>query len=85
MEDVLKKAEKETGFLPEAQPLYIDEIDLKIKCTWCGNLFRGSHQLKHINQHVRKSSFHLAERKRFLRKGGVQRDLREFMSFDLQL
>ena len=37
----------------------------------------------HINQHVRKSFFHLAERKKFLRKGGAQRDLREFIGVDL--
>ena len=83
MEDVLDKADKETGFLAEAQPLYIDEIDLKIKCSWCGKLFRGSHQLKHINQHVRKSFFHLAERKKILQKGGAQRDFREFIGVDL--
>ena len=29
MEDVIDKADKETGFLAEAQPLYIDEINLK--------------------------------------------------------
>ena len=83
MKSILKKAQKETGFLPEAQPLYLDELDLRIKCSWCGKCFLGSQELKHINQHVRKGTQHLAERKRYLRKGGVQRDLREFMSFDL--
>ena len=65
MEDVLDKADKETGFSAEAQPLYIDEIDLKIKCSWCGKLFRGSHQLKHNNQHVRKSFFTWQNEKKF--------------------
>jgi len=83
MDEMLKKAEKEKGFLSEEQPLYVDEDDLKIKCTWCGIRFNGSQQLKHVNQHVRKSSYHAKERIRHLRKGGAQRDVREFMSFDI--
>ena len=83
MESVLRKADKEEGFFSEAQPLYIDSTDLKIKCHWCESRFSGSQKLKHVNQHVRKSPYHAAERKRYLRKGGTQRDLREFVNFDL--
>ena len=69
MEDIIDKADKETRFLSEAQPLYIDEIDLKLNAPGVVNFSElGSHQLKHINQHVWKSSFHLAEQKKIFAK-----------------
>ena len=70
---------QEEGILDEQQPLYIDYEDEKIKCSWCKELFSGSYQLKNINQHVQKSSTHEKKRKDFLKTGGGQRDIREYV------
>lgn len=83
MEKVLNAAIKEEGILIEQQPLYVDYETGKIKCYWCKDLFCGSTLLKHINQHVRRSSTHQKRKKDFLRQGGGQRDLREYMLPDL--
>jgi len=83
LEKVFNAASKEEGILEEQQPLYIDQDDGKIKCYWCKDSFQGSVQLKHINQHVRKSSTHQKRRKDHLRTGGGQCDLREYMSPDI--
>lgn len=79
----MRNACKEEGALEAAQPLYIDHEEKLIKCYWCKNSFKGSRRLKHVNQHVRKSVKHIKERKKFHRKGGAQRDLREFMQIDI--
>ena len=76
---------QEEGILTEQQPLYIDYKENKIKCLWFKELFCGSIKLKHINQHVRKSSTHEKKRIDFLKTGGGQRDIREYMSFDLSM
>jgi len=61
---------QEEGIMIEQQPLYIDYYEKKIKCHWCKELFCGSVQLKHINQHVWKSSTHKKKRKDYLKQGG---------------
>lgn len=78
LEKILAASSKEEGILAEQQPLYIDYDEKKIKCHWCKELFSGSAQVKHINQHLRKSSTHQKKRKDYLKTGGGQRDLREY-------
>ena len=45
-------------------------------------MFSGSVQLKHVNQHVQKSSTH-EKKKDFFKTGGGQRDIREYTSLDI--
>lgn len=76
----LEKAIKEEG-LPanKEQPLYIDVDDMVIKCRWCKDQFKGSHQLKHLNQHIKKSASHCQERRRLTERGVEQSDIRDFV------
>ena len=60
------------------QPLYIDEDDKVTKCRWCGDHFKGSVQLKYINQHVKKAAFHIQKRREITHKGAKQCDIRNF-------
>lgn len=48
------------------QPLYIDDGEEAIKCTWCPD-WKGSIQLKVINQHVKTSASHRNPRIRHLK------------------
>lgn len=79
LEKILAASLKEEGILAEQQPLYIDYDERKIKCFWCKERFSGSAQVKHINQHVRQSSTHQKKKKDYLKTGGGQRDLREYL------
>ena len=76
---ILDRVTKEEG-LPEdrVQPLYVDESEMIIKCDWCKNQFKGSCQLKHLNQHVNKSASHSKKRKQ-ITEGGKQIDIRYFV------
>ena len=76
LEKLLEKATKEEGI--SDQPLYIDELEKVIKYQWCGDQFKGSVQLKHINQHVKKAAFHCQRRREVTDKGAKQRDIRKF-------
>lgn len=70
---------------PLEQPLYIDEPDEAIKCSWCPD-WHGSQKTKVINQHVTKSVSHSKARKRHLclsdeesdGESGRQLDIRTF-------
>ena len=75
MDIILAASEKEEGILIEMQPLYVDYEEMKIKCF---ELFSGSTQVKHINQHVWKLTTHQKRKKDYLKTGGGQRDLREY-------
>lgn len=72
---------------PLEQPLYIDEPDEAIKCSWCPN-WKGSQQTKVIDQHVKISASHLKARQKHLclpdvatTTSGRQLDIRSF--FDI--
>lgn len=78
LKKLLEKATKEEGISATEQPLYIDEDDEVIKCHWCGDQFKGSMQLKHINQHVKKAAFHCQKRRDITGKGAKTRDIRNF-------
>ena len=80
LEKILEKATKEEGV--SEQPLYIDEVDKVVKCQWCGDEFKGSVQLKHINQHVKKAAFHHQKRRDITGKGAKQSDIRIFFVLD---
>ena len=75
LKKLLDKATKEEEIAAEEQPLHIDEKDKVIKCHWCGDHFKGSVELKHINQHVKKAAFHSQKRKDITKKGA---DIRNF-------
>ena len=75
LKKLLDKAAKEEGIAAEEQPLHIDEKDEVIKCHWCRDHFKGSVELKHINQHVKKAAFHSRKRKDITKKGA---DIRNF-------
>jgi hypothetical protein len=45
------------------QPLYIDEPTESICCGWCSS-FKGSNEVRVINQHVRHSKSHAVGRKK---------------------
>ena len=77
---ILEKTTKEEG-LPadEEQPLYIDESNMVIKCRWCKDQFKGSCQLKHLNQHTKKSASHCQQRRRLTERGVEQSDIRDFL------
>ena len=76
---VLAKARKEEN-VPD-QPLYVDEAEETIKCRWCTS-FKGSQELKHINQHTKKAVSHqLALRKTTgVADQGDQPDIRTFFT-----
>ena len=78
LENVLRKAIKEEGI--SDQPLYVDKEEKVIKRQWCGDQFKGSVQLKHINQHVKKTTFHCQRRREMTDKGAKKRDIRKFFS-----
>ena len=70
----------------EDQPLYIDDSEKTIKCHWC-TTFKGSQEVKHVNQHTLKSSSHCNARKRFFgiseenrSRGENQLDIRDFFT-----
>ena len=69
---ILEKATKEEG-LPGDQehPMYIDKSNMVIKCQWCKDQFKGSYQLKHLNQHIKKSTSH-SQQRRCLTERGVE-------------
>ena len=80
---ILSKCDDEKipdGCAPE-QPLFIDESQQLIKCTWCSG-WVGSSITKVINQHVRKSASHRAARSKklncSLEDQGVNQDIRSF-------
>ena len=77
---ILEKTTKEEG-LPadEEQPLYIDESNMVVKCRWCKDQFKGSYQLKHLNQHIKKSASHSQQRRRLTERGVEQSDIRDFL------
>jgi len=75
LKKLFDKADKEVGIAVKEQPLQIDEKDKVIKCHWCGDHFKGSVELKHINQHVKKAEFHSQKRKDITKKGA---DIRSF-------
>ena len=78
----MDKASKETQLITDEQPLYIDESDRKIKCKWCGDLFKGSISLKHVNQHVNKAVAHKAARQRYFQlQAGEQNGMQDIRSF----
>ena len=62
------------------QPLFIDQQEFVIKCRWCKKLFHGSRQLRHVNQHVRKSISHQKHCSRFHKQGGAQHSLHDFLN-----
>ncbi len=60
------------------QPLYVDEEERVIKCR-CGNLFKGSIKLKYINQHTKRATYRIRERKRLRSDEGEELpDIRDF-------
>ena len=66
------------------QPLYIDEMDECVKCSWCPP-WKGSRMAKVINQHMRKSVSHSKARNKSLNiedpsTQGVQQDIRTFLT-----
>ena len=67
------------------QPLYIDDGEETVKCTWCPD-WKGSIQVKVINQHVKTSASHRNARIRHLKldaetnSQGRQLDIRVFFS-----
>lgn len=62
----MSKCIKEDGIGEDDQPLYIDTETESIKCHWCAGLFKGSIEVRAINQHVKSSKTHLKERKNHL-------------------
>lgn len=76
---MLERAAKEDGVTE--QPLYIDADKGVICCHWCGDLYKGSTELKHVNQHVKKAASHISARKRHDRTTGENpSDIRNFCS-----
>lgn len=65
---ILAKATKEADMSDGDQPLFVDEGDETIKCRWC-TLFKGSQELKHINQHTSKAASHQRARRKLLGGG----------------
>ena len=61
---VLEKARKEDDVEEEDQPLHIDDSEEAIKCHWF-TTFKGSQEVKHVNQHTLKSSSRRNTRKWF--------------------
>lgn len=64
------------------QPLFIDEADETIKCSWCPT-WGGSGKTKVINQHVKTAASHQKARKKLLDiddspQPGQQLDIRFF-------
>ena len=59
---VLESSVKEEGVTE--QPLYIDAEEGVIRCRWCGDLYKGSAELKHVNQYVKKAASHIGARKK---------------------
>lgn len=64
---------------PRTAYVYIDKSNMVIKCRWCKDQFKGSCQLKHLNQHIKKSSSHSQQRKRLTERGVEQSDIRNFL------
>jgi hypothetical protein len=67
-----------------SQPLYIDDGEEAVKCTWCPD-WKGSIQAKIINQHVKTSASHRNARIRYLKltdtnAQGQQLDIRSFFA-----
>ena len=58
---MLQKCVKEENVTLEDQPLYIDVETESIRCRWC-SLFKGSIEVRVINQHVKTSNSHLKHR-----------------------
>ena len=79
MEDIASGSGNEV----QPQPLYIDEPDEAIKCTWCPD-WHGSQKTKVVNQHVMKSASHLKARQKYLNlpetTPGRQLDIRTFIT-----
>ena len=73
---ILEKAVKEDGVLE--QPLYISESEGVIKCRWC-ELFKGTSELKYINQHVKKAASHIRARMKVTGSEGA--DLPDIRTF----
>lgn len=67
------------------QPLYIDDGEEAIKCTWCPD-WKGSIEAKVINQHIKTSASHRNARIRHLKLDtetnaqGRQLDIRSFFA-----
>ena len=74
---ILEKAVKEDSMLE--QPLYISVSEGVIKCCWCGELFKGSSELKHINQHVKKAASHISAKVKLT--GSEGEDLPDIRTF----
>jgi len=61
LDKILEKCMKEENIDNEDQPLYIDDENECIKCQWC-SLFKGSIEVRVINQHVKTAKSHLKYR-----------------------
>ena len=63
------------------QPLYIDVEEGVIRCHWCGDLYKGSAELKHVNQYVKKAASHIGARKKHNGTAGEDLpDIRKYFS-----
>ena len=58
LDKILKKCHKEENIQEDDQPLYIDDESKSIKCHWC-RLFKGSIEVRVLNQHAKTSKTHL--------------------------
>ena len=62
---VLSKCVVEEAASEDGQPLFIDESCDMIKCNWCPG-FKGSIELRVLNQHCKTAKSHTSMRKKLL-------------------
>lgn len=60
---ILKKCKREDDVEEDDQPLHIDDAMESIACSWCPG-FKGSIEVRVINQHTSRAKSHKSERKR---------------------